>query len=101
MWRDLGVCGVYCYMIWQIRNPLVKQLVYACIGFCVLTGIVFALIYPDYAESDGATVSGGIILSMIIAAAFGCFALLIIIMVRSVKYGGGGSGGWGEDGGSE
>ena len=83
-------------MIWQIRNPLVKQLVYALIGFCVLTGIVFALIYPDYAESDGATVSGGIILSMIIAAAFGSFALLIIIMVRGVK-----SGGWGEGGGSE
>ena len=81
-------------MIGQVRNPLVKQLVYALIGFCVLTGIVFALIYPDYAKSDGATVSGGIILSMIIAAAFGSFALLIIIMVRSVK-----SGDWGEGGG--
>ena len=69
-------------MIWQIRNPLVKQLVYALIGFCVLTGIVFAFIYPDLAKNDEATVSSGIILSMIIVAALGSPILLVVAIAR-------------------
>ena len=70
-------------MIGQIRNPLVKQLVYGLIGFCVLTGIVFALIYPDLTKNDEATVSSGIILSMAIVAAFGSPVLLVVVLVRS------------------
>ena len=70
-------------MIGQIRNPLVKQLAYGLIGFCVLTGIVFALIYPGYAKSDEATVSSGIILSMIMAAPFGLLVLLVIVLKRA------------------
>ena len=70
-------------MIGQIRNPLVKQLVYGLIGFCVLTGIVFALIYPDLKKNDEATVSSGIILSMAIVAAFGSPVLLVVALVRS------------------
>ena len=70
-------------MIGQIRNPLVKQLVYGLIGFCVLTGIVFALIYPDLTKNDEATVSSGIILSMAIVAAFGSPVLLVVALVRS------------------
>ena len=70
-------------MIGQIRNPLVKQLVYGLIGFCVLTGVVFALIYPDLTKNDEATVSTGIILSMSIVAAFGSPVLLVVALVLS------------------
>ena len=72
-------------MIGQIRNPLVKQLVYTLIGFCVLTGIVFAIIYPEGIFSFRAAV----FISMTVVAAFGCPVLLVLAIAQgssSSKY---------------
>ena len=66
-----------------INDAVKKQLCYGLLGFCVLTGIVFAFIYPDLAKNDEATVSSGIILSMIIVAALGSPVLLVVALVRS------------------
>jgi len=66
-------------MIGQIRNPLVKQLVYGLIGFCVLSGIVFAIIYPEGKLSFRAAV----FISMTVVAAFGSPVLLVVALVLS------------------
>ena len=66
-------------MIRQIRNPLVKQLVYGLIGFCVLSGIVFAIIYPEGKLSFRAAV----FISMTVVAAFGSPVLLVVALVLS------------------
>ena len=68
---------VWC-MSGQLRNPLVKQLVYGLIGFCVLTGIVFAIIDPEGKLSFSAAV----FISMIVVAAFGSPVLLVFAIAR-------------------
>ena len=98
MLRDLSFYGVYRYMIGQIRNPLVKQLVYTLIGFCVLTGIVFAIIYPEGKLSFRAAV----FISMTVVAAFGSPVLLVVAIAQgssSSKYQSGTSSGGGCGGG--
>ena len=85
-----------------INDAVKKQLCYGLLGFCVLTGIVFAFIYPDLAKNDEATVSSGIILSMIIVAALGSPILLVVAIARgssSSNYSSGTSSGGGCGGG--
>ena len=65
-----------------INDAVKKQLCYGLLGFCVLTGLVFAFIYPDFAKNDEASVSSGIILSMAIVAALGSPVLLFVSFVR-------------------
>ena len=89
-----------------INDAVKKQLCYGLLGFCVLTGIVFAFIYPDFAKNDEASVSSGIILSMVIVAALGSPVLLIVALVHSSSRkgfsdGGGGGGCGGGCGGGD
>ena len=63
----------------QPRNALVKQLVYGLIGFCALTGIVFAVIYPEGKLSFW----GAVFISMTVVAAFGSPVLLVVALVLS------------------
>ena len=86
-------------MIGQIKNPLVQELVYWFLGYAVLTAIVFSFIYPDLAQNDGATVFGGIIISMILGLPFLLLALMVYGCCKFSGNLGGGSGGGGGCGG--
>ena len=72
-------CGVYGSMHGQPRNALLKQLIYGLIGFCILSGIVFAIIYPEGKLSFWAAV----FISMTVVAAFGSPVLLVVALVLS------------------
>ena len=78
-WQDLVSCGVYGSMNGQPRNALLKQLIYGLIGFCILLGIVFAIIYPEGKLSFWAAV----FISMTVVAAFGSPVLLVVALVLS------------------
>ena len=66
-----------------LNDAVKKQLCYGLLGFCVLTEIVFAFIYPDLGKNDKASVSNGIILSIIIVAALGSPIFLVVALVRN------------------
>ena len=93
----------------QPRNALVKQLIYGLIGFCVLTGIVFGVIYPEGKLSFW----GAVFISMTVVAAFGSPVLLVVALILSSSrkhegsgddsggWGHGWGGGWGDGGGGD